>query len=168
MRRRKRKSDEEVELNMAAMLDMAFQLLTFFILTFRPPPAEGQISLKLPPPLAIAGAQSAPNPGQKPSDSVPKAVDSLVITIFSNPQGGVEEIAVGPTNLGANTPRALDQRLKEVFSDAANPFEQVILQIDRRLRYDKLMAMIEVCTKQKMLDGKPLSKLSFVPTAQGG
>ncbi len=31
----------EVELNMAAMLDMAFQLLTFFVLTFRPGPQSG-------------------------------------------------------------------------------------------------------------------------------
>ena len=35
-RRRGHHSQEEVELNLAAMLDMAFQLLTFFILTFRP------------------------------------------------------------------------------------------------------------------------------------
>ena len=38
MRRRRKQGD--VELNLAAMLDMAFQLLTFFILTFKPPPAE--------------------------------------------------------------------------------------------------------------------------------
>ena len=51
-RRKKRRSQSEVELNLAAMLDMAFQLLTFFILTFRPAPIEGQISLRLPPPQA--------------------------------------------------------------------------------------------------------------------
>ncbi len=38
---------------MASMLDMAFQLLTFFILTFRPAPIEGQISLRLPPPIPV-------------------------------------------------------------------------------------------------------------------
>ncbi len=39
--KKKKRKQGEVELNMASMLDMAFQLLTFFILTFRPPPAEG-------------------------------------------------------------------------------------------------------------------------------
>ncbi len=34
------------------MLDMAFQLLAFFVLTFRQAPLEGQISLRLPPPQA--------------------------------------------------------------------------------------------------------------------
>ena len=45
MRRHKRRkrNQGDVELNLAAMLDMAFQLLTFFILTFRPSPVEGQV-----------------------------------------------------------------------------------------------------------------------------
>ena len=44
------------------MLDMAFQLLTFFILTFRPAPIEGQISLRLPPPAAGGGHKTASKP----------------------------------------------------------------------------------------------------------
>src|SRR5205823_3690703 len=48
--RRARPKTDEVSLNLAAMLDMAFQLLAFFILTFKPNPVEGQISLNLPPP----------------------------------------------------------------------------------------------------------------------
>ncbi|MFO1019164.1 MAG: biopolymer transporter ExbD [Planctomycetales bacterium] len=49
-RRRRNRAQQEVELNLAAMLDMAFQLLAFFILTFRPSPIEGQIDMQLPPP----------------------------------------------------------------------------------------------------------------------
>ena len=54
-RARKQRPQSEVELNVASMLDMAFQLLAFFILTFRPAPLEGQISLRLPPPQPITG-----------------------------------------------------------------------------------------------------------------
>ena len=51
MNRRKENSDHEnVELNVTAMLDMAFQLLAFFVLTFSPPPLESQFSLRLPRP----------------------------------------------------------------------------------------------------------------------
>jgi biopolymer transport protein ExbD len=39
-RGKKKRNQGEVELNLAAMLDMAFQLLTFFILTFKPAPVE--------------------------------------------------------------------------------------------------------------------------------
>ena len=48
-------STEGVELNVTAMLDMAFQLLAFFILTFRPGPFEPAVQLHLPP--AQAGGQ---------------------------------------------------------------------------------------------------------------
>ena len=50
----KRKSPEEVELNLAAMLDMAFRILTFFVLTFKPAPVEGQVALRMPPPQPLA------------------------------------------------------------------------------------------------------------------
>ena len=50
----RRPSQEDVELNVTAMLDMAFQLLAFFVLTFRPPPGEDQIYLKLPPAQPVA------------------------------------------------------------------------------------------------------------------
>ena len=59
----KRRSDEDVTLNVTAMLDMAFQLLAFFILTFRPPPGEDQIYLKLPPAQPVAGMSGTQKAG---------------------------------------------------------------------------------------------------------
>ncbi len=63
-RRLKRHNPSEVELNLAAMLDMAFQLLAFFVLTFRPPPAESQISLRLPPPSPSSAPRTARRPAK--------------------------------------------------------------------------------------------------------
>ena len=51
--KKKPRSQGDVELNMAAMLDMAFQLLAFFILTFRPSAVESQVSLRMPPAKAL-------------------------------------------------------------------------------------------------------------------
>ena len=42
--RKKKRDQGEVELNLAAMLDMAFQLLCFFILTFKPEGRRGRYS----------------------------------------------------------------------------------------------------------------------------
>ncbi|MBA4189671.1 MAG: hypothetical protein C0467_16930 [Planctomycetaceae bacterium] len=39
----------EADLPITPMLDMSFQLLAFFIMTFRPTPTEGQIAVELPP-----------------------------------------------------------------------------------------------------------------------
>ena len=38
----------EPDLPITPMLDMSFQLLAFFILTFKPAPTEGQIAMTLP------------------------------------------------------------------------------------------------------------------------
>ncbi len=63
-RAKKHRSSEEVQLNLAAMLDMAFQLLAFFILTFRPSPVEGQLLLNLPPPTPVTKVSSAGGDGR--------------------------------------------------------------------------------------------------------
>ena len=55
MRRKKRHIEGDVQLNMAAMLDMAFQLLAFFILTYQPGKVEGCIGIR----MGASGMESA-------------------------------------------------------------------------------------------------------------
>jgi hypothetical protein len=38
----------------------------------------------------------------------------------------------------------------------------VLLRVGKSLDYGELMKIIDVCTKQKMADGKPVNKISFV------
>jgi biopolymer transport protein ExbD len=163
-RRRKRKSGEEVELNLAAMLDMAFQLLTFFILTFKPAPVEGQVNLRLPPPMAIAGQGGKEAGRDFNSTDVPKAVTTLVVSVYANRDGSLAQLAVGETPVGIS---ALDNKLQNVFGDKTNPFDQVIVNVAPDLRYEELMRVIEICTRQKLPDGSRLSKLSFVQMSSG-
>jgi biopolymer transport protein ExbD len=62
--KRKRQGTDFVEpdLPITPMLDMSFQLLAFFIMTFRPAPTEGQIALTLPKEEGQANAVSIPSP----------------------------------------------------------------------------------------------------------
>jgi biopolymer transport protein ExbD len=167
MRRRKRKRpQEDVSLNLAAMLDMAFQLLAFFILTFRPNPVEGQINLNLPPPRPIAAPDAKPDEGNDEGNA-PAAAKTLTITIAAAPNGQVSSVTVGLARLfdgrlDAGRIRQLDRRLKDVFAIEGAPFDQVLLRVGKTLDYGELMKIIDVCTKQKMADGKPVNKISFV------
>jgi len=156
-----------VELNLAAMLDMAFQLLTFFILTFRPAPIEGQISLRLPPPQAVVVAKDAQKAGQDTSNTNPvQGVNTLTISVFADPQSGtIKSLGVGETQVSGLA--ALSGKLKEVFADPGNPFDQVIIQVSDTCRYDELMKVVDVCTRQVLPDGQKLSKLSFVEVPSG-
>jgi hypothetical protein len=165
MSRRKRRSGEEVELNLAAMLDMAFQLLTFFILTFKPAPMEGQVNLRLPPPVGIGGGGSQAPGADLNSKELPKSLTTLVISAFADKNGMLAGLAVGETAVG--NVFGLDTRLQTVFADKTTPFDQVIIQVGQDLRYDELMKVIEVCTRQKLPDGSRLSKLSFVEVPSG-
>jgi biopolymer transport protein ExbD len=169
-RRRKRRSQPDVELNLAAMLDMAFQLLTFFILTFRPSPIEGQISLRLPPPQAVVVAKDAQQAGADVNNPNPvQGVNTLTISVFANPKtGSIESLGVGESQVTGIA--ALAGRLRVVFADEGNPFDQVIIQVSADCRYDELMRVVDVCTQQEIVvDGKKqkLSKLSFVEIPSG-
>ena len=151
-----------MELNLAAMLDVAFQLLTFFILTFRPAPIEGQISLRLPPPQATAVVKDGQQAGEDVNNTNPiQGLNTLTISIFADPKtGNISGLGVGETQVPSLA--ALNGKLKEVFSDVGNPFDQVILQVSESCRYDELMKVIDLCTRQRLAGGKKLSKLSFV------
>ncbi len=167
-RRKRRKSDGAVELNLAAMLDMAFQLLTFFILTFKPAPVEGQISLRMPPAKPVTPIQNAVQAGSDANNNDPvQGLNSLVISVVPNASGGISSMAIGEGAIGTLT--GLNDRLKAVLSDQASPFDQVVIQVGSGLRYDALMSVVDVCTRQKLPTGQKLTKLSFVelPDAAG-
>jgi len=165
-RRKKRRSQGEVELNLAAMLDMAFQLLTFFILTFKPAPVEGQVLLRMPPPQPITNVNAGQKAGSDASNTNPvQGLNTLVITAIANPDGGLRQMAVGDATMGSVP--ALERKLSTVLGDPGSGFDQVIVQVDSRLRYDELMQIIDVCTRQKLPNGEVLSKLSFVELPAG-
>ncbi len=167
MRRHKRKrpQTEEVSLNLAAMLDMAFQLLAFFILTFKPNPVEGQINLNLPPPVPIADMKEKLEETEDTGSGM-AAAKTLTITIAASPKGQVASMTVGLAKLfdgplDGHRLNQLDKRLKDVFA-IEGTFEQVLLRVGKTLDYGELMKIIDVCTRQKMADGKPVNKISFV------
>src|SRR5439155_12797446 len=57
--RRTTTDNVEPDLPITPMLDMSFQLMAFFIFTFRPAPTEGQIAMSLP--KLEGGADAIPN-----------------------------------------------------------------------------------------------------------
>ena len=166
MHKRKRRDYREVELNLAAMLDMAFQLLAFFILTFQPLPIEGGVKLRLPSAQAVA-RDTKGKPGNTPGvPPVDIGVKTLTISVSADPRSGaIAQLALGETPI--NSLPLLEARLKEVFADVNNPFDQVLVQVSDNCRYDELMRVVEACTKQKLPDGKALPKLSFVELPSG-
>ena len=157
-KRRKKAVIEDVELNLAAMLDMAFQLLTFFILTFKPSPIEGQFLLHLPPAQAVTKAQEQIAKASPTNKNLVQGFASLVITAYADDSGGLRGMKVGENAPGSLD--ALDKLLVDLVGGFG--FDQVIIEVDSKLHYEWVMKIIGVVTKQELPDGEKISKLSFV------
>lgn len=164
-RHKKRRKQGDVELNLAAMLDMAFQLLTFFILTFKPAPVEGQVQLRMPPPQPVTMARTKDKKAGASDKDILTGLTSLVVSVLPNKTGGLGTMAVGETAIGSLA--GLDNQLRTLLGDNSSPFEQVIIQVGSGVRYDALMSVVDICTRQKLPNGQPLTKLSFVELPEG-
>jgi biopolymer transport protein ExbD len=163
-RSRKTASDEEVTLNVTAMLDMAFQLLAFFILTFKPPPAEAQIFLKLPPPQNVLGIAGGETPGQEPDKdpSKIKPTKSLIVSLMDNAGGG----AVADVRIGISTEPLKQIPYNELEGSIRDwvqkqGFEQLIVQFTPTLHWEEVMKVVDMCAKMTTKEGK-LPELSFL------
>ena len=161
-RRRRGSDNSEVELNMAAMLDMAFQLLAFFILTFRPADVETQISMLMPvkkPLVEGAGQSNAP----KEMSITDSLGFPLEITISANDTGAYSDIRLGGKVIsGADPEVMLDQLQTQLKETLAVPgFEGVDLSVDTQLKYEWLIKAVDIITSQKLPSGEPVTRLSI-------
>lgn len=86
--KRKRAGTDFVEpdLPITPMLDMSFQLLAFFIMTFKPAPTEGQIMLTLP-------KEEGGGPGI-PSPTVADAPIHYIVRVVSTDDGAVGQMTL--------------------------------------------------------------------------
>jgi hypothetical protein len=112
----------------------------------------------LPPPVGITKSSGADPGTDFNAKEPPKSMKSLVISAYSLRDGSLGQLAVDESNVGGLL--SLDNRLQIVFSNT--DYDQVIIYVAPDLRYEELMRVIEVCTRQRLRDGSRLSKLSFV------
>jgi biopolymer transport protein ExbD len=152
--RKKKKNEENVTIPITPMLDMAFQLLTFFILTYHPMPSEGQFSMNLLPaaPATDFRAQSQPE-AAAPNDSVPAALRTLPTVLRAAEGGTLGRVSLGETDIQGMT--ALKRELEVILKDPTLPFDQALIKVDPNLKYSELMQVIDVFSTLKV------TKISF-------
>ena len=160
--RKKQRGHDTVELNVAAMLDMAFQLLAFFILTFKPSAVESQIMMRLP---ADKPVTQAPSPQISATDVVDEGL-MVPISIYSTPEGEIEKLEIGQLVISAPTVEELlpifRTKLADIIRDGS---DTVSIRVGEDLRYERLMQVVDICGKQELPNrpGERLSKVSIVP-----
>ncbi len=151
--RKKVGKSQPPEVPITPMLDMAFQLLTFFVLTYKPAPAEGQFLMNLMP-AQPATAITAEAPSDKPSDNLPASLRTLPTILRAGDGGSLGQVIVGETTISTD-PKELERELEKYLEDPDLPFEQTMLKIDPRLKYSEIMTVINAFTNAFIHAKKP-------------
>ncbi len=162
-RRHKAEAAPEVNLPITPMLDMAFQLLTFFIFTYHPSGLEGQMDLNLPSEKAAAAKEkeqvdplSAPDKAQ---DLVPPSDLTVVVR---TQQDGVNNGIISALTLEqasgqkpVNDLKALEAELTEARKTTPN--DAIKIQGDGKLKWSAVVQVMDICRKAGF------NNISFVP-----
>ena len=148
----------------APMLDMAFQLLTFFVLTYKPAPAEGQFVMNLLP-AQPATAMTAEAPAEAATDKLPAALRTLPTILKAGPGGRLAQIAVGEQVIPTD-PAALEKELDKYFSDPNLPFDQTLLKVDPKLKYSELIKVVNAFSNA-FTKAKKTPSISFAELTPG-
>lgn len=150
-RRRKGDPPVETDLPITPMLDLAFQVLLFFIMTYHPSQLEGQMDLVLP---DAAQAQAAKLKDADPRQSapgdleLPAEITVLVKTQETSRDGSISRISVQGTvsNKDVADPEELRKYLQSLRPGLANQ-NDIKVQADSALKYGAVMDIMDKCSR---------------------
>ncbi|WP_422929945.1 ExbD/TolR family protein [Singulisphaera sp. PoT] len=158
-RGRKKKAHTSLEIPVTPMLDMAFQLLTFFILTYHPMPSEVQFVMNLMPAAPATDINAQQPEAAEANPDLPASLKTLETTLRAGEGGSLGRIILGENEIQGGLD-ALKRELDANLTDPTLPFEQTLLKVDPELKYDALMKVIDVFSKA-FSDAKKEPKVAF-------
>jgi biopolymer transport protein ExbD len=144
-RRYRPTAPEEVAFPVAPMLDMAFQLLAFFILTFKDPSSETHVDLDLPATPAALPARAEGRAQPRNSRRVDTDLENdLLIRAEADDLGDLKALRLGE----AEVPdlRTLQRRLRQYAGLLEGRALRVRLVADDRLSYEPAAQLIATCS----------------------
>jgi biopolymer transport protein ExbD len=145
--------DDTVEIPITPMLDMAFQLLTFFILTYRPAPVENQFAMNLLPAAPATDMRPSKSEPAPADETLPASLRTLPTVLRAGPGGTLGRVSLGEQQVDGMD--ALRRELKAILENPDLPFDQALIKVDPELKYSELMQVIDV------FSGLKVHKISF-------
>ena len=126
--------NDKIEIPMTPMIDIVFQLLVFFIMTFRIVAQEGDFNVKMP---LTAPSEGLPDPDQLPP---------MKVRLQAHPSGEIAQISLNDQPLGTSFV-TLHNRIRDVIGDDHGPGSiretaEIELDCDYNLRYEYVIRAI--------------------------
>jgi biopolymer transport protein ExbD len=167
----KRKHEEDAGVNLGLiitpMLDMSFQILAFFVMTYHPSALEGHFDIKLLPPKNLATKDAKKDPSDlPPTDTDPELHDVLTVTVKTVAKGQTEngrtdgdpsrilltrpEDTNGVVVADSDIPfeeglKKLGVELKKFLEDPTHSKANIKIEPDAELKHKYTMEVYDVC-----------------------
>ena len=153
---KKRGLPDKIPIDMTPMIDIVFQLLTFFCMTLKIAEVEGDFNIKMP--LAAPRAGN-PDPNQLPP---------LKLRLQANANGDLANMALGERSFnGADRWAQLHNYVASVVGEgSAAASAEVELDCDYNLNYENVIKAITAVSGRVGSDGqiiKLVEKIKFSP-----
>lgn len=150
-------SVDKVEQQMTPMIDIVFQLLTFFLFSFKIVAPEGDFNIKMP--IASKVTQQLEDP------TLP-----ITVRLEADPHGDLESIFMNDRDLGTNF-KQLQLQIIGILGGDSGPGSaaentEVELNCDYNLRYDYAVQAIDAVSGYRESNGqvvKLIQKIRFTP-----
>ena len=159
MKVRGKHREEKIELQMTPMIDIVFQLLIFFIMTFKIVLPEGDFNIRMPSAASAVQAQPTETP-------------TLTLRIAAGPGGELAALQLGDLAFGTEFDAfaRLHAHIRSLVGDAAGPGsaadQEVELDCDYDLNYEYVMRAITAITGYIDANGrqhKLIERIKFAP-----
>ncbi len=153
--RNRKKSNERIELQMTPMIDIVFQLLVFFVMTFKIVAQEGDFNIRMP--------RAAPSETQ-----IEEALPASTLTLSADENGKLTSISWDERSF--ETFDQLHNHVIGYVSDSVDIQESAEVEIvaDFDLRYEYVIQAITAVSGYRTPDDqivKLIEKINFRPPA---
>lgn len=157
MKFRKSTQNEQITLQMTPMIDIVFQLLVFFVFTFKIVLPEGDFNIRMP----SASASQASDPSETPL---------LEVKLRANADGELASVQLGDLAFTGEAPfLQLHEAIRGMIHDGGGPGstdQEVEIEADYDLKYRYAMNAITAITGEIDENGeqhKLVERIRFAP-----